>query len=212
MSDLEFFFDPVCPWAWITSRWVCEVREHRELEVVWRPISLMVLNENQTADWYTPEYRGAHLAGSQALRVAVAARDAHGPEAVDRLYTEVGTRLHPQGRRAELEADPVAFMADCCVATQIDPELARAALDTSYDEALRSETALALERTGPDVGTPVLTFRPGRLDEGSFFGPVIARAPRGEDAVALWNAVEVLATTSGVAELKRSLRARPDFS
>jgi len=212
VRDLDFFFDPVCPWAWITSRWVCEVRSERGLDVMWRPISLMILNENQTGVWYTPEYRAIHVAGTQALRVAVAAEERHGNAAVDRLYTEIGERLHPQGRRGELENDPVAFLTDCCRRVDLEADLGEAALDESRDGHLRAETTLALDRTGPDVGTPIMTFRPGRDDEGSFFGPVIARAPRGPEAVALWDAVESLATTSGLAELKRSLRSRPDFT
>ncbi len=211
MSDLEFFFDPVCPWAWITSRWVVEVQRQRELDVTWRFISLRMLNEQQTAPWYTPEYRAGHAAGTQALRVAAAVRAAHGNEAVGRFYTALGERLHPGGRRRELVDQPAALLGEVCAAAGLDPSSASAWDDESHDVLIRAETELALERTGPDLGTPILTFHPGRPDEGSYFGPVIARAPRGAEALRLWDAIEALATTSGVAELKRSLRGRPQF-
>lgn len=211
MSDLEFFFDPVCPWAWITSRWVVEVQRQRELEVTWRFISLRMLNEQQTAEWYTPEYRAGHAAGTQALRVAAAIRGAEGNEAVGRFYTAVGERLHPGGRRRDLVERPHELLAEACEAAGVATSLAAASDDDAHDTLIRAETELALERTGPDVGTPILTFHPGQPDEGSYFGPVIARAPKGSEAVRLWDAIEALATTSGVAELKRSLRGRPQF-
>jgi hypothetical protein len=211
VSDLELFFDPVCPWAWITSRWVVDVQRQRSYEVSWRFISLRMLNEQQTADWYTPEYRAGHAAGTQALRVAAAIRAADGNEAVGRFYTALGERLHPGGRGRELIEQPRALLGESCAAAGVDPSLADACDDDTHDTLIRAETELALERTGRDVGTPILTFHPGQPDEGSYFGPVIARAPKGAEALRLWDAIEALATTSGVAELKRSLRGRLRF-
>jgi len=213
-ADLDFFFDPVCPWAWITSRWVTNVAEQREYEVDWRFISLWVLNENNTQEWYTPEYRQAHYRGHQALRVADAIRlasdgDAH---AVARWYTAVGTALHVENRRDDAAADATAFLAGLLDANGFDASLIEAADDESHDEYIRAETELALGRTGRDVGTPIITFHPGDDNEASFFGPVIAKAPKGDDALKLWDAIETMATMSGMAELKRSLRAAPDFS
>jgi len=207
--DVEFFLDPVCPWCWITSRWVTHVQAETEYTVAWRAISLYVLNEDKEP---SEEMRQAHLGGLRALRVLDQVRTDHGNDAVAAAYTELGTRIHVDQRRGELVADPVSFIAEALEAAGLDPGLATHALDESHDATLRDEVETALSRTGPDVGTPILTFAPGQGErEGSFFGPVISKAPRGAEAVKLWDAVETLAT-SGVAELKRSLRARPDFS
>ena len=211
MADVDFFWDPVCPWAWITSRWVVEVQGLRDYSVEWRSISLAVLNDQLVADWYTPEYRRGHLAGLECLRVADAVRLAEGNEAVGRLYTALGTGIHNEQQRQAVRAGTGAFIAEMLGRAGLDRDFAEHHLDESHDEHIRADTALALERTGNDVGTPILTFRPGAPDENSFFGPVIARIPRGDEALRLWDAVEVIATTSGMAELKRSLRSRPVF-
>jgi 2-hydroxychromene-2-carboxylate isomerase len=207
--DVEFFLDPVCPWCWITSRWVVNVQAETDYTVGWRFISLFVLNEDKEP---SEQMRQAHTGGLRALRVLDQVRADHGNDAVAAVYTELGTRIHVDGRRDELVGDTESFLAEALTAAGLDPALATHAHDESHDAALRDEVAVALSRTGPDVGTPILTFAPGQGErEGSFFGPVISKAPRGADAVTLWEAVETLAT-SGVAELKRSLRARPDFS
>lgn len=211
MADLDFFFDPVCPWAWITSRWVTEAQQLRTYDVTWRFISLAVINEKLVADWYTPEYRAGHVAGLQGLRVADQVRLAEGNDAVARLYTVLGTAFHPDKRGPEFQQDPVSFMRSALSAAQCDPSFAEHVFDESHDGHIRSDTALAFERTGNDVGTPILTFNPGKVNEGSFFGPVISVIPRGDDALRLWDAVEIIATASGVAELKRSNRSRPVF-
>ena len=211
MTDLEFFFDPICPWAWITSRWVCEVRTLRAYDVRWRPISLKFLNENQTADWYTPEYRRMHAIGHQNLRVAVGLDQRLGNEAMGDFYTALGTEGHKNGRREDFLRTPREFTGECLDKAGLPAEYVDCMDDESLDPEIRASTDTALERTGKDVGTPILTFRPGGRDEGSFFGPVIARIPRGDEALRLWNAVEIVATTPGVAELKRSLRGSPVF-
>jgi DSBA-like thioredoxin domain len=211
MPDLEFFIDPVCPWCWITSRWVVEVQRQRDYEVVWRFISLKIINEQNTAEWYTPEYRAGHVAGLHALRVADAVRSAHGNDAVGRFYTALGTRLHVQARREEFRADTTGEIRFALAEAGLPAELASQADDDSHDAALAEETDLAFSRVGRDVGTPILTFHPGASNEGSFFGPVISKAPKGDDAVRLWDAIELVATTSGMAELKRSLRSKPEF-
>ena len=208
MANLEFFFDPVCPFAYITSRWVVEVQEQRNYEVVWRPISLAFLNEQVTDEWYTPEYRAGHLLGLAGLRIAVALDD---NDAVGRFYTAAGEVIHRQRGRAQLETGTAGW-ASVLEAAGLDAAVAPAADDDAYDPAIRASTELALQRTGPDVGTPILTFHPGMAEENSFFGPVISAIPRGEHAVRLWDAVELIATTSGMAELKRSNRAKLDFT
>jgi hypothetical protein len=210
MADLEFFFDPVCPWAWITSRWVSEVQAQRDYDVRWRFISLKIINADVTDDWYTDDYKAGHLAGTRALRVAAAVRAAEGDAPIGALYTAYGTRLHPGARLDDLKADPVAFCAEALTEAGLATGFAESALDESLDVILQEETDLAFSRTGNGVGTPILTYAPGTDVEASLFGPVIPTIPRGEDATRLWDAVETLAR-SGVAEIKRSLRSRPVF-
>ena len=212
MADLDFFFDPVCPFAWITSRWVTEVQQQRDDDVRWRFIALKVLNEVRTSSWYTPEYRAGHMAGFQCLRVADQVRLTADNAAVGRLYTALGTAFHPGGRRPEFETDPIGFMKVALADADIDPALAEHVDDDSHDAYLRAETELALERTGKDVGTPIITFNPDSDTPSSFFGPVISKTPRGADALKLWDAIEVIATSSSMSELKRSTRAKLDFT
>lgn len=210
MSDVEFFFDPVCPWAWITSRWVAEVQQLRDYDVQWRFISLAVLNESLVAEWYTPEYKAGHRAGLHSLRVADAVRLVEGNDAVARLYTALGTAIHNRHEGAALRADTRGFIKAALADAGLDGGFADHIDDESHDAYIRDDTALGLSRTGKDVGTPILTFHPGRSDEGSFFGPVINVIPRGAAAMRLWDAIEVLAA-SGVSELKRTVRGRPQF-
>ncbi|MET0145761.1 MAG: DsbA family protein [Ilumatobacteraceae bacterium] len=208
-DDLEFFLDPTCPWCWLTSRWVTNVQGEKPYRVAWRFISLDILNEDKERK---PEHRAAHVAGKRALRVADQVRIDHGNDAVGEFYTALGTQIHVEGRRDAFRNDTAELIAEALGTAGLDPALAAHLDDESHDAHLRAETELALSRTGPDVGTPILTFAPGQEGrEGSFFGPVIAKAPRGAEALRLWDAVETLATTQ-VAELKRSLRSRPDFT
>ncbi len=219
-ADLDFHFDPVCPFAWITSRWVTHVQEQRDYEVNWRFISLWMLNEKSIgSDWYTPKYRAAHFVGHQGLRIADAIRQGEGqddPSAVGRWYTAAGTAIHVDGtlrdlRERDEEVDAHAFYTGVLKEAGFDVSSADAVDDESHDAYLRSETELALSRAGDDVGTPILAYRPGTDQEMGFFGPVISKAPRGEEAVRLWDAVETLAG-SRVAELKRSFRDDLDFT
>ena len=212
MADLDFFFDPVCPWAWITSRWVSEVQQLRSYDVQWKFISLKFLNEDKMDYSQMPEgYKDVHAAGTNGLRVAARARAEQGNEACGAVYTALGTSLHKNQEREKFVADPVAHIASLLTAAGLPAVWAESALDDSFDALIRTETELALERTGKDVGTPILTFHPGGAKEASFFGPVISTIPRGEEAMKLWDAIETIATSSGMAELKRSLRARPSF-
>ena len=212
MADLDFFLDPVCPWAWITSRWVEEVCGLRNYDVQWRFISLRFLNEDKMDYSKMPAgYAAVHLAGTQGLRVCARARVEQGNDAVGRVYAALGTSLHTRAERDAFTADTQGHVAALLNAAGLPDGWAESVDDDSFDALIRTETELALERTGKDVGTPILTFRPGAADEASFFGPVIARIPRGDEALRLWDAVETVATTSGMAELKRSLRSRPSF-
>jgi hypothetical protein len=204
----------MCPWAWITSRWVKEVQELRQYSVTWKPISLKLLNADQTAEWYTAEYKRGHAAGHDGLRTACALVDHfggdEGNEAVDRFYTALGTAAHKNGRRDAFRDNTAQFIDECLASAGLSTTLNQTGHST-FDDVIAASTSVALERTGKDVGTPILTFHPGQANEGSFFGPVIARIPRGDEALKLWNAVEVVATTPGVAELKRTLRSKPVF-
>jgi len=188
------------------------VQQQRSYSVDWRFISLWILNEENSQEWYTPQYRAGHYLGHRGLRIADQLRIIDpDPDAVGRWYAALGEALHVDQRRDEARADNTAFLSEVLTAAGFDAELVVHADDAAHDEWIRADTELALSRTGHDVGTPILTFRPGTDREGSFFGPVISKAPRGADAVELWDAVEQLAT-SGVAELKRSLREPPDYS
>lgn len=209
--DLEFFLDPVCPWCWITSRWVTNVQRDCEYDVQWRFISLELVNRARQDDDRSPQHQAGHQAGLRALRVADQIRLDHGNEAVAAYYTALGNRIHVARRRDELLDESNPLIVEALAEAGLDAALIDHAKDDTHDEHLQAEVDLALSRTGPNVGTPILTFAPGQGErEGSFFGPVISKAPRGDDAVKLWRAVETLAT-SGVAELKRSLRAKPEF-
>jgi len=208
MADVELFWDPVCPFAWITSRWVVEVAEQRGLDVRWRPFSLRILNEDRYDDDDLGAKQQGHTFGLALLRVAVAVDEAHGNEAMGRLYTALGRAIHLGGDPKALFADGPAPAAERALAEcQLPPELAAAADDEGRDTSIRADTEVARERAGDDTGTPVLTFGPP--DGPSFFGPVISRVPRGPEAVTLWEAVETIARHSWFSELKRSLRERP---
>lgn len=214
-SDIEFFFDPICPFAWITSRWITDVAPLRGATVAWRFISLAVVNEGKDyATEFPPAYPVLHGFGRDLLRVAAAAREAGGNDAVGAFYTAAGQQLHVGGVTVGLwKGDPVpeGLVAGLLADAGLDPALADAADDASFDDVLREETELALSRTGPDVGTPILTFDPGQPKESSLFGPVISKAPEGDDALELFDAVRTLARTHSFAELKRSMRDPIEF-
>jgi hypothetical protein len=211
-ADVEFFFDPICPWAWLTSRWVAEVASQRDLKVDWRFISLWYVNaeKNYEKD-FTPGYIQTHTTGLKLLRVAAAVRESGDRARVGELYTQFGGDIHVRGRREELDSQWESGFAEYFRGIGVEDEFAAAANDEKWDEILKAETAEALSRTGKDVGTPIISFaKDGRTS--SFFGPVISRVPRGEEALRLWDAVWELAAFPGLAELKRSLRERPQLA
>lgn len=227
MADIEFFFDPMCPWAWITSRFVVEVAEQRDLSVEWRFISLAMINEerlNATPEQAAelgiqlapPGFAAIAAAGASLLRISAAIRQAEGNLAVGEFYTACGNLLHKGGRSATFwtAADGVDtgdVLGEIARAAAISPEIAAAANQPQFDSVVRTETDLALERTGKDVGTPIITFDTTRPNEATMFGPVISRIPRGEEALQLWDAMWIVARTPGLAEFKRSLRGKPSF-
>ena len=208
-ADLEFYFDPVCPWAWITSRWVTNVQQLRNYDVSWKFISLRMINAERGYAGHEA-YEQIHNAGLAGLRVASAARAQGGNSSVAAVYSALGNAIHIGGRREEMVSDPKSFLLSIVADAGLPAEVAAAYEDSTHDEVIRFETEAALGRTGKDVGTPILTFNPKSAHEASLFGPVISRAPTGDAAVKLWDAVQTIAE-SGVAEIKRSLRAAPQF-
>jgi 2-hydroxychromene-2-carboxylate isomerase len=212
MADVEFFWDPICPWAWLTSRWVAEVAAQRDLDVDWRFICLRLVNAGRDyATDFPPGYPAVHGTGQKLLRVAAAVREDEGRAAMADLYTRFGGDIHVRGRRQELVDDFEAGFPDYLRSAGIAEAHLAAANDPAWDAVLQAETDEALERTGRDVGTPIISFHTGGATS-SFFGPVISRVPRGAEALELWDAVWRLAAFPGLAELKRSLRERPQLA
>ena len=211
MADVHFHFDPVCPWAYITSRWVVEVQQQRGYDVSWKFISLFMINNDRGYSESNKQHQDGHLSGLQALRVASAARAAAGNEAVAAVYTALGKAIHVDKRRPKDSTEMKDFARTVLTEAGLNPQWADSATDELHDEVIRYETTHALKLTGKDVGTPILVFNPDKPDQASFFGPVISAIPRGPEAIRLWDAIETLATTSGMAELKRSLRSAPKF-
>src|SRR5215475_9259388 len=210
--DIEFFWDPVCPFAWITSRWITKVSAQTGYKVDWRFISLRLLNKHKDyATEFPPDYDHGHTAGLRMLRVAAKVRAELGRAHMGPLYEGYGKAYwdQPKGSGMRQKLGTVTHISEVLQAVGLPPEMAAAADDSSWDAELDAETELALSRTGRDVGTPIITFEPP--DGVSFFGPVISRIPSDEEAVPLWNAVLMLATFPGFAELKRSLRETPQL-
>ena len=210
-TDLHFYFDPVCPFAWMTSTWVRQVSAQRDYAVDWRFISLRLLNAHIDYDAHFPaDYEAGHTDGLRLLRVAARTRAEHGRPAVGALYEAFGRRIFETEQPPRSGLRGTADLAGPALAEAgLPSELAEALDDASWDAEIQAETDQALALTGKDVGTPILHFQP---PEGvAFFGPVISRLPSDEDAVALWDHVVGLATFPGFAELKRSLREQPQL-
>ena len=214
--DIEFFWDPVCPFAWITSRWVELVVAQTDYRVDWRFISLRLLNKDKDyATEFPPEYEQGHTAGLRMLRVAAAIRHAEGREPLGRLVTAYGESYwdKPKGSGMRTHLSTTEHAVEVLTAAGLATDYAEALDDTSWDPLLDAETELALSRTGRDVGTPIITFQPRDGEKPiSFFGPVISRIPDPAQAVVLWDAVTTLATFGGFAELKRSMREVPQLN
>jgi hypothetical protein len=212
-ADIHFYFDPVCPFAWMTSRWVRLVQTQREYTVDWRFISLRLVNAAVDYDaQFPPDYEAGHTAGLRLLRVAARTRQQLGREAVGTLYQALGRRIFDSppapGDTGERRGTR-AFLVPVLVEAGLPAELADALDDPSLDAVVQAETDEALSLTGKDVGTPIIHFQPpGGV---AFFGPVISRLPAEEDAVRLWDHVVGLAGFPGFAELKRSLRELPQL-
>jgi len=198
-TPVDFWFDPLCPWAWITSRWLLEVEKVRPVVPRWHVMSLAVLNENKEG---LPErYKESMVRSWGAVRVCIAAEQKFGPGVLGPLYTAIGTRYHhekAERNRATIEA----ALADA----GLPAELAAAIDSADYDEALRASHADGMDRVGDDVGTPVIS-----VGDLAIFGPVVSPIPRGEAAGRLWDGVMLIAGTDGFFELKRSRTREPVF-
>ena len=196
--QVDFWFDPRCPWAWITSRWMLEVEQVRDVNVKWHVMSLAVLNEGREL---APDYRRRMDQAWGPVRVLIAAQQRFGDQVLLPLYTAIGNRVHP-GRQA-LEPPVVeAALSD----VELPLDLMQAWDSTDYDAALRASHQDGIERVGVEVGTPIVSF-----NGASFFGPVVTPIPRGEHAGRLWDGLALIATTDGFFELKRTRDRKPVF-
>jgi Mycothiol-dependent nitroreductase Rv2466c len=201
-EDMQFWFDPLCPWAWITSRWMLEVEKVRPVIVDWRIMSLAYLNLVQhQGEGLSEEYQERMAKAWGPVRVCAAAAAEAGPGVLGPLYTAIGTRLHNQGRR-----DDPAVLPEALAEVGLPASLAAAAESADFDEAIRKSHHEAFDEVGLDVGTPVVRIRGKAL-----FGPVITPAPKGEAAGELWDGLVLVAKADGFFELKRSRDRRPAF-
>ena len=198
MTDkVEFWFDPLCPWAWMTSRWMEEVQSRRDVEVTWRIISLGILNEDNADNHHHGSDESMWL-----VRVVEAAASAHGDEQRKKLYDAMGTRRHPGGME-----DLEQIIAESLAEVGLPAGLAAAKDSTEHDDALRASTEAAQAVAGQDIGTPCIA-----VNGTGFFGPVFTPAPKGEEAARIWDAALTLASYPGFYELKRGREQGPDFS
>ena len=198
MTDVDFWFDPSCPWAWMTSRWVDEVAPHRDLNVTWHIMSLYVLNEDKDV---SDGYRAMLPRTLRYARVVTAVGELEGQGAVKPLYDALGTRIHPGHRK-----DADAVIAEALAEVGLAAEYARYADSDEYDAPLRASHADGIDRVGQEVGTPVVA-----VNGTAFFGPVISPTPRGEQATALWDGVVAVAGYDGFFEIKRTRTREPIF-
>ncbi|MCZ4124062.1 mycothiol-dependent nitroreductase Rv2466c family protein [Streptomyces sp. H39-S7] len=205
-TPVDFWFDPLCPWAWMTSRWMLEVEKVRPVEVRWHVMSLAVLNEPKI-DELPEQYR--ELLGPKGwrpVRVVVAAQQKYGDEVVGKLYTALGTRFHNRGEGPTLEAI-VGALEDA----GLPAELIDYADKDTYDAEVRSSHQEGIDKVGQDVGTPVIAVPGADGEQVAFFGPVVTPAPKGEAAARLWDGTLLVASTPGFYEIKRTRTAGPIF-
>jgi hypothetical protein len=198
----QFWFDPLCPWAWITSRWMLEVEKVRPVTTEWRIMSLAYLNLIQhEGQGLSPEYLERMALAWGPVRVCAAAAEHSGPAILGPMYTAIGTRLHVQGRREDPSVLPEAIAEAGLPASMIN-----AVQSTEFDELIKASHHEAFDDVGLDVGTPVIRIRGNAL-----FGPVITPAPKGEAAGRLWDGLVLVTEADGFFELKRTRDRKPAF-
>jgi 2-hydroxychromene-2-carboxylate isomerase len=197
-TEVEFWFDPSCPWAWMTSRWVDEVSPHRDLDVTWNIMSLAVLNEDKDV---SESYRAFFPRALRYTRLMSAVKELHGQQYVKPLYDALGIRIHPGGSK-----DPDTVIPEALAEVGLPADLIKYSLTDEYDPQMRASHFNGIERVGQDVGTPVIA-----VNGTAFFGPVISPTPRGEQAIALWDGTVAVASYPGFFEIKRSRTVDPIF-
>jgi len=199
-TNVDFWFDPLCPFAWITSRTVLEVEQVRDIETTWHIMSLAYLNEDKDI---SEEYRAILKDAWQPVRVCMAVQQQHGQEKLAELYTALGTRKHNEG------ADKLdrSLIEQSLTDAGLPTELADAMDDTSYDEEIKKSHHAGMDQVGYEVGTPTIA-----IDGHAFFGPVLTKIPRGEEAGRLWDGAVALSAFPYFAELKRTRQKELDFS
>ena len=197
-QTVDLWFDPVCPWAWVTSRWLLDVAEVRPVEPRFHVMSLSVINEGRDLP---EDYRANMDKAWGPVRVCIAAARQHGEDVLADLYTALGTRFHNKGMpndRATIEGALQEVGLPLALADAMDSD--------AFDEELRASTAAAMDNVGLEVGTPVIA-----VGDVAIFGPVVSPAPKGEAAGRLWDGVVLVAGTDGFFELKRSRTREPIF-
>jgi protein-disulfide isomerase-like protein with CxxC motif len=208
-TPADFWFDPLCPWAWMTSRWMLEVEKVRNVEVRWHIMSLAVLNEDKLDD-LPDDYREMMTTTAWwGARVVTAAWQKHGDRILGPLYTALGTRIHNEGRGTTLEAIAAALADVGLPADLIDYAEQK---DFEYEEQLRASHKAGIDLVGQEVGTPVIAVPGSDGEQIAFFGPVVTPAPKGESAARLWDGTLAVASVPGFYEIKRTRTAGPDFS
>ncbi|GKV73391.1 MULTISPECIES: mycothiol-dependent nitroreductase Rv2466c family protein [Pseudarthrobacter] len=198
-NKADFWFDPLCPFAWITSRWIGEVESVRDIETDWHVMSLAVLNEGRDLE---PSYRESMDNAWGLVRVIIAAQQQHGDATVKALYDAMGSLIHEAGEK-DRDVVITKALADC----GLPATLAAAASTDAFDDQLRASHQEGISLVGQDVGTPVVAF-----NGTAFFGPVLTRIPRGEEAGKLWDATTAIAAYPHFFELKRSRTEQPEFT
>jgi Mycothiol-dependent nitroreductase Rv2466c len=199
----DFWFDPLCPWAWITSRWMLQVEQVRDVRTVWHVMSLAILNADRQG--LSDEYRARMAAAMGPVRVCIAAEQLKGRDILGPLYTALGTRIHVQ-RRGRDENERPKIVPEALDELGLPAWLADAATSDEFDEALSASHHAGMDPVGDDVGTPVIQY-----NGLAIFGPVVTPTPRGEAAGRLWDGVLLCTGTDGFFELKRTRDRRPAF-